>query len=300
MKNLIVKILIGLPASGKSTWAKSFIKKNENWVIVSRDSFRYMLTDSGVCDVKIEKLINDLVYTTAIKCLNKKQNVILDATNLKAKYINDIIKVLSEYADIDYFLLDTSLEKCLERDKNREKSAGERAIMKMNRDIKILKDSFNFQPVLKTQRNHIKVNFNSDLKDAVCFDIDGTLALMGKRSPYDWDKVDDDDLNEIVAEQIKFHKSLGRSIIIISGRDGSCKKLTEDWLSFYGVEYDEIFMKKSDDFRKDNVVKKELYNKNIKGKYNVLCVYDDRNQVVKMWYDEGIFCFNVNQGMKEF
>ena len=41
MKHPTLKILIGIPASGKSTWSKEFVSKNDNWCIVSRDDFRY-------------------------------------------------------------------------------------------------------------------------------------------------------------------------------------------------------------------------------------------------------------------
>ena len=37
--------LTGLPASGKSTWAKNFVKEKLDWVIVNRDSLRNMIGD---------------------------------------------------------------------------------------------------------------------------------------------------------------------------------------------------------------------------------------------------------------
>ena len=37
MKNLKVKILIGIPASGKSTWSLNYIRNNPDWTRVSRD-----------------------------------------------------------------------------------------------------------------------------------------------------------------------------------------------------------------------------------------------------------------------
>lgn len=300
-KNLKVFILIGLPGSGKSTWAKEFIRKNENFVRISRDGFRFMLKEMPVCEPKIEDLITDLVATTAIKALNKKQNIILDNTHLKAKYINPIVKLVEEYADVEFMLFDVSVEKCIERDKLRERIVGEDVIKKLNKDFKNLKETFLFQNQSKKEiRTFIKPNFKSELPPTVIFDIDGTLALMGRRGPFDWQKVDVDEFNDIVGEQVKFHKSLGRTIIILSGRDSSCKNLTEEWLKFHKVEYNHIFMRGTNDYRKDSIIKKELYENNIKDKFNVLCIYDDRLQVVKMWYELGIFVYNVNQGNKEF
>ncbi|MGH7203736.1 MAG: AAA family ATPase, partial [Candidatus Levyibacteriota bacterium] len=54
---------------------------------------------------------------------------------------------------------------------------------------------------------------------------------------------------------------------------------------------------KEKDFRKDAVVKKELYETHISGKYEVLFVLDDRDQVVEMWRkDLGLPCFQVDYG----
>ena len=131
-------------------------------------------------------------------------------------------------------------------------------------------------------------------------DIDGTIAHMGNRGPFDWGKVFGDDLNRIVSEHITFHVKEGRKIIMLSGRDSSCRKETQDWLEFYGLPYDELHMRPAGDFRKDTIIKREIYNNEIKNNYNVLCVYDDRLSVLDMWNKEGLFTFNVNQGNQSF
>jgi hypothetical protein len=46
-------------------------------------------------------------------------------------------------------------------------------------------------------------------------------------------------------------------------------------------------MRPKDDFRR-YTNQKEKYENEI-GKYNLLCVYDDRIQVLDMWYDQSIF-----------
>ena len=301
-KELEVILYIGVPASGKSTMAKEFIKKNPNYVRVSRDDFRYMLKDQGFCEPKIESLITELQNNVILNALAKNLNVIVDNTNVKLKTINEFIKLCQEYANISYRVFDVPLKTCLERDKIREKSVGEDVIKRMYKDYEILKDSFDFQPVNKLKYiPPIEPDFKSELPAAVAFDLDGTLCLSkGRRSMFDFSRVDVDDLNEIVGEQVKFHKSLGRKIIIMSGRDESCKEMSEEWLKFYGVEYDMIFMRPKDDVRRDSIVKKELYENNIKGKYNLLAVIDDRLQVLDMWYKESIFTFSVNQGNKIF
>ena len=300
-ENLKVKILIGIPASGKTTWTNEFLSKNPNYARVGRDSFRLMLRNEQMCEPKFEGLISSLMISTIHSLLAKKINVIIDNTNVKEKYIREFIEEFKYSADIDYQVFDISLDKAIERDMNRYAKVGKEVIKKMYEDYKILMDSFDFQPVAKLKhRPRLVPDFTNSLPQCVIFDIDGTLALMGDRIPYEWNKVFKDDRNDIVAEQIEFHRSKGRKIIILSGRDGSCKSMTEDWMDLYDIRYDEFFMRSEDDNRKDNIIKKEIYESQIKGKYNVVAVYDDRLQVLNMWFKEGIFTFNVNQGNFEF
>jgi len=298
MKNLKIKILIGIPASGKSTWATNFIRNNPDWVRVNRDSFRLMLRNENMCDPKVEDLITKLVDEVIYKSLMKKLNVIIDNTNVKAKYINQFIEKFKYYADIEYQVFDISLEKAIERDKNREAKVGEEVIRRMYNDYKILMDSFDFQPVNKVgPKPFVQLKRREELPDCVIFDLDGTIAQMnGKRGPFDWHNVHRDEINETVCEQVEFHRSKGRKIIIMSGRDEVSKKLTEEWLELYDIHYDEIYMRKENDYRKDYIVKRELYRNNIRDRYNVLVAYDDRHQVLQLWYEEGIFAYNVNQG----
>ena len=198
-QNLKVIILVGPPGTGKSTWARNFMSKHENYVRVNRDEFRSMLKNSYVCEHNIEKLINVLHNTTIIKSLVANQNVIVDNTNLKAKYINSITKLVKEYADVEFIVFDTSLNKCLEQDKLRDKQVGEVIIKKMYKDYLILKDSFIFQNIPKGRFTfNTKSNYQEGLEEAVIFDIDGTLAFTGNRNVYDIDKLDRDFFNDIV------------------------------------------------------------------------------------------------------
>jgi hypothetical protein len=51
----------------------------------------------------------------------------------------------------------------------------------------------------------------------------------------------------------------------------------------YAVSYNYLVMREQGDSRKDTIVKKEMFDKYIKGKYNVLYVVDDRPCVCRMW-----------------
>lgn len=133
---------------------------------------------------------------------------------------------------------------------------------------------------------------------AVLVDIDGTLALRtGDRSPYDWDRVGEDEPNPPVIEMVQIIKAAGRHrIILMSGRDESCRWQTEMWLDAQQVPYDELYMRTEKDNRKDSIVKEELYRQHVDGRYEVAFVIDDRKQVVSMWRGLGLSCFQVAEG----
>lgn len=101
---------------------------------------------------------------------------------------------------------------------------------------------------------------------------------LRKRSPYDYSKVIEDRCNDFLLHLISWKR-----VIILSWREDSCRKQTEEWLDKYGVKYENLFMRKTWDKRKDSIVKKEIYEEKIKDKYNIVWVFDDRQQVVDMW-----------------
>lgn len=186
MKDLKVKFLIGIPASGKSYWSKDYVGKNPDWVRVNRDDFRFMLKDMPVCEMKVENLITKMVGDSIVNALMSKFNVIVDNTNLKAKYLTPLIELVKPYADIDFQIFDISIEKAIERDNKRDKKVGSEVIKRMYNDYRILLDTFDFSHIRKRQKVYPTHKFTPGLPYCAVFDIDGTLAHMnGKRGPFD-------------------------------------------------------------------------------------------------------------------
>lgn len=135
------------------------------------------------------------------------------------------------------------------------------------------------------------------MRKAIICDIDGTLAHMNDRSQYDWDKVGDDVVDKTIKEILRtFYSTSEYDIILISGRDDVCKQITERWLDKNYIFYDGLYMRKHNDNRPDEAIKKEIYDKHIKDKYDVEFVLDDRNKVVKMWRELGLKCLQVAEG----
>lgn len=130
--------------------------------------------------------------------------------------------------------------------------------------------------------------------DAIMVDIDGTLAHMVDRGPYDPTKYHTDVIDPTIRELVGRYAD--HMVIVMSGRDVTYREATELWLHTNGVIFNELHMRPAGDKREDSTVKRELYEQHVKPKYNVVFVLDDRNRVVNMWRSIGLKCLQVAEG----
>lgn len=271
-------MLRGLPASGKSTYART-----QDAFRVNKDDIRQAL-HGGVWSKENER---DVIKERdrLIRFNLKTSDVIVDDTNFASKHEVNLRKIAQECgADFEIKLFtDVPLAECIKRDAARQGKAhvGESVIRGMY-------DQF-LRPVVKQE-------IIPGLPTCICSDIDGTIADgAGLRSMYDWHSVGRDKPKQTIIDiflQCKADKKF-----ILSGRDGCCRAETIQWLFDHDVVYDELFMREARDMRKDSIVKREIYDREIKGKYNVLFILDDRNQVVDLWRrDLGLTCLQVAYG----
>ena len=120
----------GLPASGKSTWAKQWVLEDpEHRVRINQDDIRLMLGKYWV--PSREKLVQEIQFNAIIEALNREFDVVIDNTNLNKKVLdqfNRLIKTFEDY-EIEYKdFFDTPLSVCIERDKNRDLQVTEKVI----------------------------------------------------------------------------------------------------------------------------------------------------------------------------
>lgn len=273
----------GLPASGKSTWAKEQIAKDPNTKRVNKDDLRAMLDNSrwSKSNENFVLKVRDFIISESLKNGN---NIIVDDTNLHDKHLTrmkEIAKETKSTVEVNDSFLQVPLEECIARDLKRPNSVGE----------KVIRDMYK-QAFPETVEQIVQ---DPSLPKAVIFDIDGTLAVMGNRSPYDWDKVDLDTLNQEVFNLYQLYRLANYKIIICSGRDSICLKKTEKWLDDNNVAFDELFMRGQGETKKDSIIKERFLDKIVK-EYYVEVVIDDRQQVVDMWRSKGFTCFQVNKG----
>tara|TARA_Y100000385_G_scaffold222968_1_gene233006 strand:- start:40 stop:507 length:468 start_codon:yes stop_codon:yes gene_type:complete len=152
-----------------------------------------------------------------------------------------------------------------------------------------------------------------DNKKTVIFDLDGTLALIDDRRAIstkdngnmDWDKFFDpvniqlDKPNWPVILMAQTLKKAGHSVVIFSGRSKATKDATRTWLNNHKIPFDVLKMRPTDGglkWMKDDLLKKKWLTDLFPDVDKILCVFDDRDKVVKMWRDNGITCFQVAEG----
>ena len=137
------------------------------------------------------------------------------------------------------------------------------------------------------------------MKPVILCDIDGTIALRGERGPHDHEQAMEDAVSwPIIKLCDVLYMSKKFDIILISGRDESYRDITEYWLNTHNLlpYRQHLFMRPLNDNRPDEVVKREIYEKEIWPRYMVWYVLDDRNKVVKMWREIGLTCLQVADG----
>ena len=290
-----LEALQGLQASGKSTYANELEK--QGWIRTNKDTIRKDLFGDSY-KRKDEKHVVKERNRRVIEALSQGKNVVVDDTNLNPVHIKDLQSIAREYnADfsVNKSFLDVPLLECIERDKKREDSVGEQVIRET------------FHKYIKKPKTALE--YDPSLPMAIIVDIDGTLAHMNdKRKPFDYDKVHLDEADAGVSHLVDAINYLGyATTFIFSGRDDVCELETKAWLERHAIEYEALYMRRTNHVDEkgnkvpDTVVKAEMLEKYIVGKYNVLFVVDDRPVVCRMWRDVyGLRVMQVGDPYYEF
>jgi predicted kinase len=287
MKKVIM--MRGLPGSGKSTYAKKLVAEAPNtYKRINRDDLRAMF-DNAYFSKGNEKFVKQVRDVLIIKCLEEGKHVIVDDTNLSAtnetrvrQLVQEFNKKYNDTVQVEMVEIHTPLEECIARDAKRPVPVGAKRIRELHRQFYADKNTF-------VQ--------DATLPKAIICDLDGTLALMNGRNPFDAALCENDLLNAPVANVLKTFQALGHKILLLSGRKEEHKPQTINWLLKHAISYDMLEMRQTTDGRKDSIVKRELFEAHILGKYYVEFVLDDRNQVVDLWRNHlGLTCFQVAYG----
>lgn len=284
--------LKGIPGSGKTTLAR---EKYPNHYRVNKDDIRAMLYG----DAKFSRVRENATVTTERNTVQglqlAKHNVVVDNTgfsNTHQCYYEATCKQ-HNYKFIVEDLSHVPLHVCLERNALRTGKARvpDRVIHDMWRKY--------VQPKLACPQDPA-------LPSCIIVDVDGTIAQMNGRGPFEWDKVGTDKPRKeiIEAAQSFLVRPFLAKALFLSGRDSVCFEQTRRWICTHwygGLQYcnnTNLFMRSTGDSRPDYVVKRELWEKHIKDKYRVVAVFDDRPSVLRLWRELGFTTFDVGPGVE--
>lgn len=312
-----VYLTVGIPACGKSTWSKEEVRKDPEGVVrICRDDLRNMMNGYHFSDSN-EKMITVARDAIFVHALRRGKNVILDETNLNPRNWDDACRIVRS-TGVEAMIMEkpfyVELDEALERNSKREgtgripddvvknfwKKAGGKSHKFYKPKVEVI------QPGQEEIESNALVQ-NENLEKAIVCDLDGTISLFNTkdrklhpgvhvRSPYDASNCDQDSPNiPVVTTVDMFHKN-GYKIIFCSGREDCYRPQTEAFLAAYVDASYVLHMRKTGDQRKDSIIKKEIYEAEIKDKYNVMFVLDDRDQVVELWRSLGLTCFQVAPG----
>lgn len=134
---LKIIMLQGLPASGKSTWAKRFVLEHPNHKRVNKDDLRAML-DAGKYSKTNEKFVLKIRDILIREALLERKSVIVDDTNFHPSHEHQVRKIAHELEQkiqhpigFEIRIFDTPVEECIRRDMQRPHPVGERVIRSM-------------------------------------------------------------------------------------------------------------------------------------------------------------------------
>lgn len=282
---------VGLPASGKSSYAKGRVEKDKKLVRFNNDDIRNMMGVPANWSGEMEDIVRKMLVHGAETALSKGLDVIIDNTNLTAgvqeRWKQVALAHKSKFEIVDFRRVPVAT--CVGRDRLRQhpNCVGRAVIETMALKAGLIE--FDKRPIV------------------IC-DVDGTLANNTKcRSPYDESKVHMDEPYPVIVEWVNaltHHELPGvpeYQVIIVSGRSTHCGIPTEHWLSSR-ITYEHLFMRNGGDRRADIIIKKEILDAILAKvpKEQIAFVLDDRPSVCRMWKENGLTVYPVRGQVEEF
>lgn len=293
-------ITVGISGSGKTTWAEDFCNHNlrpgdqPKWVNSNRDDIRFtkIIQERDWSKYKFngvnEQLVTETQHADWASAAMLGYNLVVSDTHLSAKARNNTSNKLKKLGyEVEFKDFPITLEEAWRRDSLRPNGVGKAVLYKQWKDWLVYTERRIYCPDI-------------ELPKAIMFDIDGTVAHMSGRSPFEWDKVGEDRVDKHVRLMLKAYRAAGYKLIAMSGRDGSCQELTKRWFYVHDIPWDWLVMRDAGDMRKDSIIKEELFWKSVAPRFNVEAVFDDRPVVCRMWHDIGLKVFACADQNEEF
>jgi predicted kinase len=296
-------IFRGLPGSGKSTEAQRLVQTllsaGITAINIDRDMFRLANGFSVAPVATFEETISDTERAIIENGLLQNWNVIESSTNLNNRFLKSLVKLGTNCgAEVEIIDVNTPLDVCVERDENRRLVGGHflgEEVLRAFAARVMPNGKFPPKPKLPEVVNGAPYVPDINRPSAIIVDIDGTVAEVDGRSPYDYTLVSTDKPKQWVIDLIQGAWVNSEQVIFMSGRDSMCRLDTVKWINRYvgeNIDY-KLYMRAEGDQRMDAIVKLELFNKHIRHNYNVRYCVDDRAQVIRMYRSIGLNVLDV-------
>lgn len=294
----------GIQGSGKSTWAKQWCHEDpEHRVRFNNDDVRNMLGDYWVPNR--EKVVTATYNIVLAYSMEKGYNIVVDNMNLNPKTCAELEKMVKDFNEnytydwkyeVEYKDFFIPVEECIRRDAMRPNPIGEKVIKstwKRYRDF-IIHESL--METINKQAPHV-----DGAKPAIIVDVDATLCYNTTGRPFFGEGAakgmltDQPILGTCTLVRNMYQKC---TVIIVTGREGTPEimEATKRWLAKNDINHDLAYFRPSGSYKPGEECKKEIYEKHIKGKYNILFVLEDNNRCVEMWREQGLTCLQPNEG----
>ena len=128
-------MMIGAPASGKSTLAKDIVNYCDNYTIVCPDDIRQEIL-GDVNDQSKNNEIFNVVYARINRYLKEYKNVVYDGTNCRLYHRKKAIQICKPYfKSLIGICMSTSLDECIDRNFKRDRNVPEDVIRTMHKSL---------------------------------------------------------------------------------------------------------------------------------------------------------------------
>lgn len=281
-------ILCGPPGSGKSTLAKEY--ESKGFIRISQD-------DQG----------KDGHMDLFLQAVKERKDIVIDRMNFsieqRKKYILEVVHL--DY-DIEIIVLHQPYQICLDRILKRE----DHPTIKDEKSARAALQTFftKYERPYENPRFKLTFVYPEGPKDKViCSDLDGTLCDVLHRRHYvrppegqkkNWPAffrdIPKDPINTWCKDIIDNFAKSGISTVFCSGRGSNEETITREWLTKHGLGHLPLYMRNRHDSRQDSIVKEIIYCFELKTRYDILFVLDDRPSVCRMWRKNGLTVLQCN------
>lgn len=144
-------MMVGLPASGKSVYAKS-LAKEVNGVVVSSDAIRKEWYGDENIQGDPAKIFREVVLRCQV-AIRRERSVIMDATNMSAKKRKNIVRAMPACYKV-CIVMAVPFDVCIKRDEERSRSVGPAVLERMRKNFQM--------PYYNEGWDHIEIHYPKD------------------------------------------------------------------------------------------------------------------------------------------